>query len=127
MGEGNEYFRLQHDPALRVLRVIRSALPFPSLAVMKSSQDELAPLIRVYTGQRLLLDFSGGPPGRNDDAFEDATKPIVQVLEKSFAKVAVLVRTRAGELQVRRMAKRDGRQPHVFSDEREALRWLTEP
>jgi hypothetical protein len=126
MGEGNDYFRLQHDPSLGLLRVIRSALPFPSLEVMKRAQDELSPLIQRYTGQRLLLDFSAGPPGRNDDAFEDATRPITQILGKMFTKVAVLVRTRAGELQVRRMAKRDGRRPNVFSDEREALRWLSE-
>ena len=125
MASASDFYRVEEEPARGLVRVTRTDVRFPSLEEMKAAHDELAPIIRRLTGKKLLLDFSGGPPGRNDDAFESASLPVIRALEQTFEKVAVLVRTRAGELQVRRLAKQDHREPSVFFEEKDALRWLT--
>ena len=45
-------------------------------------------------------------------------------LIRAFAAVAILVQTPVGELQVGRIAREDGANIGVFSDEAKALTWL---
>jgi hypothetical protein len=125
MSQGNQFYRIDHDATRNLVRLSRTAVPFPSLAETKQAYDDLSPQLQKFAGARLLLDFSGGPPGRNDDAFEQLAAPARTALERVFSRVAVLIRSRAGELQVRRLAKQEGRTPNVFSDEAAALEWLT--
>ncbi len=55
-------------------------------------------------------------PGRNDDAYETAVAPYRRRLLASAGRVAVLVRTRVGALQVARHAREDGLDVFVTDD-----------
>jgi hypothetical protein len=116
------YFRVEVDKAAGLVRIVRTAEPMPKdTGEIRRIFESMAPEVRKVAGARLLIDLRGGPPGRNDEAFESASNDTTRGLDGLFARVAILVRTAAGKLQVRRMSS-GARQ--VFQDEAEALRYL---
>ncbi len=126
MATEDDYWHISHDQARGFVRLTRTARPFPSIEATLEIQRALGPRLERFRGLPLLLDFSGGPPGRNDEDFEAAVAPARRQLDAIFPRVALLLRSRAGELQVRRMAKKEQRAAFVFLNEAEAVKWLTE-
>ena len=61
-------------------------------------------------------------PGRNDSQFEASVGAMRPELDRLFRRVVMLVATAAGALQVRRLAREQGRESLVTEDESEALR-----
>jgi hypothetical protein len=74
--------------------------------------------------RRLLIDLRGGPPGRNDPEFERASEQWRRSLSEDFERVAILVRTAVGKLHIQRLGREIGREPSIFMDEAEALKFL---
>ena len=75
---------------------------------------------------RLLVDVRLGP-GRNDPEFERAFQAHRLRAISLFARVAVLVRSAAGMLQVQRYVREESEPAHavrVFQEPSEALEWL---
>lgn len=62
--------------------------------------------------------------GRNDESFEAEVAPHRRRLIRSFERVAILVRTAVGALQVKRMFVSEGIDVDVFTSEDDCLRWL---
>lgn len=60
-------------------------------------------------------------PGRNDAGFEATSTDLRQAAGRHFARVVVLVASASGELQIRRLARQDGRLAMVTRDPEEAL------
>lgn len=123
-----KYFEVTSLPELRVVRVVRTAEPFPKV-------DDLTPMFAEVHAVSdrvdrpswgLFLDLRQ-TTGRNDEGFEKKIAPQRARLEQGYAKVAVLVRSMVGRLQVERHAREDGVNLKVFTDEQEALAWLKEP
>jgi len=121
----DDYYRLSIDGSSH-LRLVRTAVPYPSLASMDEANRALAVAIRNAGVRRVLLDLRGGPPGRNDEAFEHAGESWRRQLAAQCDRVAILVRTVAGKLQAQRLARSEGRSgtAAVFMDEAEALAHL---
>ncbi len=108
-----------------ILRLERTATPYPTLEVMEAANRELAVAVRGAGLRLILLDLRKGPPGRNDEAFEHASAAWRKQLAAGCERAAVLVRTVAGKLQSQRLARDEGRTPtNVFMDEAEALAFL---
>jgi hypothetical protein len=126
MEPGNAYFRIVTEPARRLVRIVRSseAMPKDEEAVRRAFGEMVEPL-RKLSGYKALIDLRSGPPGRNDEEFERATRGAQAELIRNFSRVAFLVRSAVGKLQVRRLA-RGGSNSNVFFDEQEALRYLAE-
>jgi hypothetical protein len=124
MEPGNAYFRIVTEPARGLVRIVRSskAMPRDEEAIRRAFGEMVEPL-RKLTGYKALIDLRNGPPGRNDDEFERATRSAQSELVRNFSRVAFLVRSAVGKLQVRRLA-RGGGNSNVFFDEEEALRYL---
>jgi hypothetical protein len=122
--EGNAYFRIVSEPARGLVRIVRTgeAMPKDPGAVQRVF-TELAEPLRKFAGQCALIDLRAGPPGRNDDEFERATRSIQPELARTFSRVAVLVRSAVGKLQVKRISRGTS---EVFLDEQEALRFLAQ-
>jgi antitoxin (DNA-binding transcriptional repressor) of toxin-antitoxin stability system len=118
----NQLFRLEDDGVL--VRITRTAEPVEDLVAFPERVAELGRALEDSTARVALMDLRNGPPGRNDPEFEQASTPWRRLLGSRFGKVAVLVRTQAGRLQVTRLARQDHRDPHVFLDEQEALDYL---
>jgi hypothetical protein len=127
MDPGNAYFRIVMEPARGLVRIVRSsaAMPKDEEAVRRAFGSILEALRKV-AGYKALIDLRDGPPGRNDDEFERASRSAQTELIRNFSRVAFLVRSAVGQLQVRRIA-RGNSNSNVFLDEEEALRYLEGP
>jgi hypothetical protein len=109
-----------------LVRVVRSSVAIETLEQVDeawgSTSRALMPLDR--TKHVLLLDMREAP-GRNDDAFERRVAPYRAATVRGFLRVAVLVRSLPGQMQVQRHAREDGLgSVHVFASEQAALEWL---
>jgi hypothetical protein len=119
------YWVVRTEPTSRVVRLTRTSV---SLSTLDEMLTELAAVERALeasalAGFGILMDLRAGPM-RNDDAFELQLRPYRERLSKRFARVAVLISTAVGRLQMTRLAKDAPSAPRVFADENEALRYL---
>jgi hypothetical protein len=123
---GNPYFRIVTEPERGLVRIVRTGevMPRDEEAIRRAFGAMVDPL-RKLAGYKALIDLRNGPPGRNDDEFERATRTAQSEVVRNFSRVAFLVRSAVGKLQVRRLA-RGGSNSNVFFDEDEALRYLAE-
>jgi hypothetical protein len=123
----NRFVRVEHHAGLRLVQVTRSAEPMRLEDIDEgwgSVVAALAPLER--SDQALLMDMRLAR-GRNDDAYERAVARHRADTVAGFRRVAVLVRSVPGALQVQRHVKEDKlAQVRVFSSESDALAWLAE-
>ncbi|TPV93573.1 MAG: hypothetical protein B7733_19740 [Myxococcales bacterium FL481] len=76
--------------------------------------------------RRFLLVDTRATTGRNDPQFEQAMAPLRRQLQANFERVAVVLRSTIGRMQVERYARDDGDVPlRAFTSYEEALGWLT--
>jgi hypothetical protein len=124
MDSGNAHFRIVSEPARGLVRIVRTreAMPKDAEAVGRVFAELVEPL-RQFAGQKALIDLRSGPPGRNDDEFERGTQGTREALTRNFTRVAFLVRSAVGKLQIRRLSRGSS---SVFLDEREALLYLAQ-
>ena len=121
----SKYARLELDEARRVVRYVRTAEPFASVEdATRMFHDIVAGTARLDRRNLTLLSDVRLAPGRNDEAFESAVSAFRQELFGGFRKRAVLVRTMAGKLQVRRLNGTADTSLNVFDDEPSALAFL---
>jgi hypothetical protein len=109
----------------RLVRMIRSATPFATLDECRDYYEAVATTVEKLERRvlALLVDVRAAP-ARNDPAFESTVASYRRRMFSGFARVAVLVKTAAGKLNVARHAKDDGVDLFVFQDADAALAWL---
>lgn len=122
---GNAFVSVSVDHIDGVARVTRSAQRSESVEAIVGAFDEAIGALDTLERPsfRLLIDLRAAP-GRNDAEFERAMATRRSQVMHAFAAVAILVQTPVGELQVGRLAREDGANAQVFSDEAKALIWL---
>ncbi|WP_434045020.1 MULTISPECIES: hypothetical protein [Sorangium] len=122
----NAHFIVTVDRTTKVVRITRTAEPFESLEQIQQEclavTDALAMVDR--SAMSLFLDIRAAP-GRNDPKFEEATLRLRTAAVRGFGRVAVLVGTSAGALQVRRHSREDGIDRMISDSEDELLAYLT--
>lgn len=124
--ESNAYLVVSVDDEDRIVRVLRTAEPYPSLDVAESVLKRLVRHIQEgqYRGYSLLLD-SRDAAGRNDPGFEELMVRYAPLMFAPFTRRAVLLRSVAGVLHASRVGQRhDSVAPDVYRDETEALEYL---
>lgn len=122
----NEYVEIEPDPDHHVVVFRRTASPLPD------SEQELRALYehiaRVFDELPLeqwgLLVDGRAPRGRNDEVFERIQREYRPRLFGRFGRVAALVRTSVGALQVDRYIRHETDTFAVFGDERDARAFL---
>jgi len=122
----NEFVSVRRAPGSPLVRVTRSGTPITDLAQIEQSwgavHRALLPLDRPH--HSLLIDMRSAH-GRNDDAFERAVAPHRAATVSGFRRVAVLVASLPGQLQVQRHVREDHLgEVRVFASESLALEWL---
>jgi hypothetical protein len=120
----NGFCQVQYEDSLRVVRITRTALA-GTIPVMQSSLQRILEAAVPLRPARALLDLRLAP-GNNDAAFEKQSFEAFERLQAAFVAFAILVRSAVGRLQVQRMSRESGQPLHVFFDESEALRFLSE-
>ncbi|EYF07699.1 hypothetical protein [Chondromyces apiculatus] len=122
----SDYSFITVDDARGLIRRVRTSVPFPSIAELRTSSEAslqaLATLDRTRYAQ--LADVRLAPP-RNDPAFEEYVAAYARPLFTGFRRSALLVRTHAGRLQVTRNLGDTGlHEVQVYMDEALAVGWL---
>jgi hypothetical protein len=109
-----------------VVRVTRTAERFDSALELRGIWTELNLELDPLRnrGNALLVDTRAAPP-RNDAEFEATFARLRARMFNGFAPRAVLMRSTAGQLQARRHAREDGIELEVFTQETDALAYLT--
>lgn len=124
----NDYYTVLLDERLRLVRAVRSAKPFASMAELETSFAQLISALDALDRPRYaLLSDVRAVPGRNDPEFEAALARVRPLWLSGFRKVGVLVQSSIGLLQVQRYARKDGLVRKVSNDETELLEYLLSP
>lgn len=121
----DEYWRAEQLNGTFVILVERSAAPFPSPQAVEGG---FSPLLRSLdqldrSKYDLLIDLRS-VAGRNDPDFERVIEPGRVRLQQGFRRIAVLVNSVVGQLQVQRHANQDRAVLRTFLDRAKALEWL---
>jgi len=120
------YHSALQRPGTSIIQVTRSAVPFKSLADIQRHFEALARALEAADRPRhdLLMDIRLAV-GRNDPEFEIAIEPYRVRMQRGFRRIAVVISSIAGQLQIKRFATQDGVAVRTFSDEDSALDWLS--
>lgn len=121
----NKYWTMDRLRPALVLRVRRTDEAYASVEDVKASFTELDRSMSSYNRRlfSLLVDLRSAPK-RNDPEYEKAAAQEPVILSRDFIRVAVLVATAAGQLQVGRIIRMSGIKMRLFDDEAEALEYL---
>lgn len=124
----NVHFRMTLDDERSLVRWARTAVPYDAVEQFEdvARATVLALLAIDRAKHTLLVDLRDGPM-RNDEAFEQVALRFRRDVHHDFARSAVLVRSRAGKLQIdRHHTERPGEIPNhpTFLDEAEAIEFL---
>lgn len=122
----NEFVTVQRGQGSRVVRVTRTAAPITGLAQVEECWGAVnRALLRVEREEHCLLMDMRSARGRNDDAFERAVAKHRAATVSGFRRVAVLVQSLHGQLQVQRHVREDKLgEVRIFDGEALALSWL---
>jgi hypothetical protein len=121
-----EFTTIEFDPVRGIVRYTRSGEPYRSVEEIHEEADRIAgALAPMESGQRMLVDVRSVAP-RNDPDFETAIVELRHKLFKGTSRVAVLVRTAVGALQLQRHMREDGVAANIFDSETQALAYLME-
>ncbi len=125
MGElfRSDYYVVMWRQGEPFVRLTRTPKAFAHIVETERANEEVAAALRHAGARRVLMDLRQGPPGRNDEPFEQASARWRQQLAQIFEKRAVLVKSAAGKLQVKRLT-RGADNILVTQDEAEAVGFL---
>lgn len=120
------YVRSEYDAPHRLVRYTRTALGFSEMIALEAAYGDLirSTLHLHLADLGLLVDVRAAPP-RNDPAFEEVMAHYRIRMMRGFARVAILVQSAVGKLQVRRHSHDDGIVSLVTQEEKEALTYLS--
>jgi hypothetical protein len=109
----------------RLVRYVRTSVPYPSLDEYERMHERLGGALDQLGRKRhvLLVDMREATLN-NDPAFERAAVRCRQLLVHDFRKMAVLVKTAVGALQIGRHIREDSLDAPVFNDETAAVSYL---
>ncbi|XYH92905.1 hypothetical protein ACMHYB_34220 [Sorangium sp. So ce1128] len=121
----NAHYVVTVDPAAQLVRITRSALPSESPAQFEERWMEVSRALdrAGRNGLSLLVDLRAAA-GRNDPEFEAAMQRLRPIVMRGFRRVAILVRTTVGALQIQRHLREDGIERMIGSDEAQLLDYL---
>jgi len=107
------------------VRRARTSARFDSLDAVSAEYEAIVSALDAVDrpAYTLIVDLRDAPP-RNDDAYEAIALRYNARLYGGFRRVAVLVQTAAGRLQVRRFLDVTRADAAVFIEEREARAFL---
>lgn len=122
----DEYYRAAIDDA-GVVFLTRSDAPWPDLDTAKARTDAAVSVVRAQLGERrgpgMVMDFRLAR-SRNDESFESTMAEYRDAVSESFERVAVVVRTTVGRLQINRLNQDRANAPQVFDDLGAARAWV---
>ncbi len=121
----NPYFQLFLDVPARLVRLVRTAVPFPDIEAVRQQYTLVAETMdRLGRKHRHLFIDLRQAPGRNDPEFEAVMEQRRPAMFAGYERVAICLLTKIGMLQVRRHVRMDGFDVLVSDDESAILAYL---
>ena len=116
---------VSQDPARGVLRFTRTEVPYASLADIVDVHQRIGRVFdRVGRDRYVLLVDMRRAALNNRPEFEQASGRARTILVRGFRRIAVVVQTAVGALQVGRHLREDRVPGDVFTDDTQALEYL---
>ena len=111
----------------RIVRIVRSPQAFLNVLELHHERLLLAEALNHLgrAGRGLLVD-SREAPHTTDDRMQEEFRRFRLDVSRGFDAVAVLVRTKVGMLQVRRLGTQPSSEARAFDDENVAIAFLLE-
>lgn len=121
----DDYVTVIADPDGIVVYMIRSKIPHPSPEVMEASYMQVSLALDRYgrRGRCLLVDTRNAL-GRNDPEYDAAFRRARDRIDAGLLRIAVLLRTATGILQMMRLSEEDGTVRLVTMNQEAALAYL---
>jgi hypothetical protein len=125
----NEFVSVRRAAGSHLVWVTRTSTPITDLAQIEQAWGAVnRAMLPLHKPDHSLLIDMRSAHGRNDDAFERAVAPYRAQTVSGFRRVAVLVGSLPGQLQVQRHVREDHLgEVRVFAAEALALEWLESP
>lgn len=113
------------DADTRLVRYVRTSMPYPSLDEYERLHERAGHLLDQLGRTRhvLLVDMRGATLN-NDPAFERSAVRCRMLLVRDVRRLAVLVKTAVGALQIGRHIREDSLDSPIFNDETAAVSYL---
>lgn len=119
----NDFWTVEEESDAKVLLLRRSPKPVISLDdLVVANAAVLAHFRRGYSAYGVVVDMRQAPP-RNDTGFENAMAELRMGLATNFARVAVLLESATGLLQVNRIGRNDSAQTFATQNEPAAIKF----
>jgi hypothetical protein len=121
----NPYWKVEYDAARKLVRLTRTDAAFKAIEDVTKSTDEVTAAFDSIGRKAsvLLVDLRNGPM-RNDPAFEVAMGLQRPRMLYDFAKIAIVVKTPLGNMQLNRHQREGAIVWMTFNDEAPALAHL---
>lgn len=121
----SEYITVQLEQEGQLVRLTRSAVPFPDPETLEQAWAPVISLLdRIGREGRCILSDLRLAPGRNEPAFEAALARVRKQIFHGYLKAATLVQSKVGLLHVSRLIREDRVDRMAFSDEAELFAYL---
>lgn len=120
------YCKIDCDAEHALARFVRTGLPYARIEDIDRDGVAVERALDGAGNIRLLVDLRAVAP-RDDPDFEAAIVGFRRKLVSGKERVAILVQTAVGALQVKRHMREDGFQVGVFVQEEEAIAFLLNP
>jgi sulfite reductase (NADPH) flavoprotein alpha-component len=119
----NQHWTMEEDRDNRVVVLRRTGVPFASVAeIVGRNRDVIAKILPEYGEWGVVVDMRYAP-ARNDPEFENAMRSLRARIGERFARVAVLLESAAGVLQVNRLGRDEGQRTFATMSENAALKF----
>ena len=119
----NAYWRLEHDTERNVAILRRSAASVTDLVELARENERIIARIAGFPGCRGVVVDTRQAPARNDPHFENTMLPLRSAIYRACPRVAVLVTSVPGVLQVERLGRDDDVRTLVTVSEAAALQF----
>lgn len=121
----NEYIGVTLEFGGRVVRIVRSAVSYPSPEAAERAYEPLYLILdRIGRSDRCLLNDQRLAIGRNDAVYEAAFARIRSRTIPGFRRIATLVQSKVGLLQLGRMIREDRVERLASDNEAEILAYF---
>ncbi len=118
-----EHWVLEEDMHDEVVILRRTPVSFGSIEdVLASNAAVMSEMVERHAKYGMVVDMRQAPP-RNDPAFESAMGDLRRHIATHFARLAVLLDSPVGVLQVQRIGHTDGSMPFATLSEAAAVRF----
>ena len=121
----NEYITVSLEYGGRVVRILRSAVPYPNPEAVEQAYAGLFPILdRLGRSGRCLLNDQRYAIGRNEPEYEAACARVRSRTVPGFQRIGTLVQSKVGLLHISRLIREDRVERLASNNEAEILEYF---